>query len=308
MSNATDLFTILFADDTTLQISSDNPEFVHYKVNLELKKASDWFSANLLTLNAQKTKYILFKKPSSHVHLGELSIGGEAITRVGDYYKEKSLKFLGHHLDEHLTWVYHTDHVHKKLVSANFALSRSKNFLPSKNLQQIYRSLFESHLHFGSIVWGSAKPRLLHKLEVQQRKAIRHIKLLGYNAHTGDHFRKLEYLTVRDLISFDQAIFLRKYSNNKLPSSFNNMLCPVPDQGVRRTRDDDYNFHPSALSFADLHYFPTPQLIYNWNNLPLLVKSVSDMSDFRSDLKQHFVSKYETICLDNNCYACQNYN
>ena len=130
LSNATDLFTILFADDTTLQISSDNPEFIHYKVNLELKKASDWFSANLLTLNAQKTKYILFKKQSSHIHLGELSIGGEAITRVADYYKEKSLKFLGHLLDENLTQVYHADHVHKKLASANFALcwvSRSKS-------------------------------------------------------------------------------------------------------------------------------------------------------------------------------------
>ena len=95
LSNATDLFTILFADDTTLQISSDDPECVHYKVNLELKKASDWFSANLLTLNAQKTKYMLFKKQNSHIHLGELSICGEIISRVGEYFKEKSLKFLG---------------------------------------------------------------------------------------------------------------------------------------------------------------------------------------------------------------------
>ena len=304
LSNATDLFTILFADDTTLQISSDDPEFVHYKVNLELRKASDWFSANLLTLNAQKTKYMLFKKQNSHIHLGEFSIGGEVISRVGEYCKEKSLKFLGHHLDENLTWVYHADHAHKKLVSANFALSRSKSFLPQKILQQIYRSLFESHLHFGSTAWGCAKPRLLHKLEVQQRKAIRHINHLRFNAHTGDHFRKLEYLTVRDLISFDQAIFARKYSNGKLPASFNHMLPSVPDQGGRRIRDDDYNFFPMSISYADLHYFPTQQIIYNWNNLPLLIKSVSDMADFRADLKSHFVSKYETVCHTVDCFAC----
>ena len=53
--------------------------------------------------------------------------------------------------------------------------------------------------------------------------------------------RKLEYLTVRDLISFDQATFARKYSNGKLPASFNRMLPSVPDQGSRRIRDDDYN-------------------------------------------------------------------
>ena len=54
MPNATDLFTILFADDTTYQISSDDPDYLIYKANLELQKASDWFSANLLTLNAKK--------------------------------------------------------------------------------------------------------------------------------------------------------------------------------------------------------------------------------------------------------------
>ena len=100
--------------------------------------------------------------------------------------------FFGHHLDENLSWVYlvwfpesgppsgsgnltrvyHAVHVHKKLVTANFALSRSKNCLPQTILQQIYRSLFESHWHFGSIVWASPKPRLLHKLGVQQKKAI----------------------------------------------------------------------------------------------------------------------------------------
>ena len=45
LSKATDMFTILFADDTTFQISSENEDFVHFKVNLELQKASDWFSA-----------------------------------------------------------------------------------------------------------------------------------------------------------------------------------------------------------------------------------------------------------------------
>ena len=304
LSNATDLFTILFADDTTFQISSDNPDFITYKANLELQKASDWFSANLLTLNAKKTKFILFKKQSCHLHLGELYIGGEAIDRIGENCNEKSFKFLGHHLDENLTWNHHINHVHKKLISANFALSRSKNFLPSYILKSIYRSLFESHLHFGSIVWGCARPNLINKLEVQQKKSIRHIKHLKYNSHTAEHFKELEYLKLSDLITFNQSVFVRNYSNNKLPSSFDNFLSPVPDQGVRRVRGDEYNYFSSPANFADLHFFPTPQLIYKWNNLPLVIKSVSDISNFRSDLKRNFISKYETICHKHNCFSC----
>ena len=39
LPNATDLFAILFADDTTFQISSGDPDFLYYKANLKLQKA-----------------------------------------------------------------------------------------------------------------------------------------------------------------------------------------------------------------------------------------------------------------------------
>ena len=113
--------------------------------------------------------------------------------------------------------------------------------MPTQILKSIYQSLFESHLHFGSIVWGSAKQNILNKLEIQQKKAIRHIKYLKYNSHTSESFKELQYLKFYDLISFNQAIFIRNYKNNKLPYSFNNMLCNVPGN-TRRSRDDDFNY------------------------------------------------------------------
>ena len=52
---------ILFADDTTLQLSSKSLQDLYDLENFELSKIEDWFKANKLTLNASKTKYILFK-------------------------------------------------------------------------------------------------------------------------------------------------------------------------------------------------------------------------------------------------------
>ena len=141
-------------------------------------------------------------------------------------------------------------------------------------------------------------------MKFSKKKSIRHIKHLKYNSHTAEHFKELEYLKLSDLITFNQSVFVRNYSNKKLPSSFDNFLSPVPDQGVRRVRGDEYNYFSSPVNFADLHFFPTPQLIYKWNNLPLVIKSVSDISNFRSDLKRNFISKYETICHEHNCYSC----
>ena len=39
------------------------------------------------------------------------------------------------------------------------------------------------------------------------------------------------------------------------------------------------------------HHFPQQKLIYNWNNLPMLVKSVSEPSKFRAELKTIFLNK-----------------
>ena len=97
------------------------------------------------------------------------------------------------------------------MVSANFALSRNKNFLPTNILKSICQSLFETHMHFGSIVWGCAKPSILIKLEIQQNKAIRHVNKLKYNSHTTEAFKLHGFLQLHDLISYNQAVCIHNY-------------------------------------------------------------------------------------------------
>ena len=53
---ATDFFSILFADDTTFQLTGNDMAELFAKANIELAKASEWFAANKLTLNIKKTK------------------------------------------------------------------------------------------------------------------------------------------------------------------------------------------------------------------------------------------------------------
>ena len=140
--------------------------------------------------------------------------GGGAISRIGENCEEKSFKFLGHHLDEPLDWSRHSDYVYKGLISANFALSRSKDFLPSQTPKSIYQSLFDPHLHFGSIVWGCSKLSILSKIEILQKKAIRHVYNLKYNSHTSDFFKRLNYLKLYGLIYFIQTICATTQAKN----------------------------------------------------------------------------------------------
>ena len=57
------------------------------------------------------------------------------------------------------------------------------------------------------------------------------------------------------------------------------MLDDVPEN-VRHLRDDDFNYLLPQNKYAYLNNFPQYQLIYNWNNFNLLLKSVSEPSQF----------------------------
>ena len=72
LPKASNFFTILFADDTTLQLSSKSLHDLYDLANFELSKIEDWCKANKLTLNASKTKYILFKNKKEDVSITSL--------------------------------------------------------------------------------------------------------------------------------------------------------------------------------------------------------------------------------------------
>ena len=62
---ATHFISLLFADDTTFQLQGPDLDNLIVLANAELEKAQEWFSSNLLTLNTQKTKLMIFS-PTKH--------------------------------------------------------------------------------------------------------------------------------------------------------------------------------------------------------------------------------------------------
>ena len=61
LNNATNLDSILFADDTNLFISHKDPDFLISTLNCELIKLSTWFRARRLSLNLTKTNFMEFR-------------------------------------------------------------------------------------------------------------------------------------------------------------------------------------------------------------------------------------------------------
>ena len=97
----------MFAGDTNLFYSHNDIKTLFQTVNNELKNIHEWFKANKLSLNADKTKYVFFHKTRRSDYLSLqlpiLYIDAYKIKRV--YFT----KFLGVMLDENLTWKKHIE-------------------------------------------------------------------------------------------------------------------------------------------------------------------------------------------------------
>jgi hypothetical protein len=217
------------------------------------------------------------------------------------------VRFLGVLIDDRLCFSGHIEKLKSKLNSALYALSTCNKVVPLKIRKSIYSSLFESHLRFGSIIYGAATQKLLDPISVIQRKALRLVARAPYNAHTDVLFKTYNFLKFDDLVHLNQCIFMRQYSNKQLPISFKNMFQYLPlSQQVHR--DHDYNFMPKLINHRHLQFFPSVQMVRTWNCSNIFVKCEAEVFNMKETFISQCLSKYEEYCVKDNCFVCTRTN
>ena len=90
---------ILFADDTNLFVQSKNLNNQLTDINFHLGSVLDWCNAKKLSLNVDKTKYILIKSyQNPFIVQSEITMNSKALD------SENSVKFLGVTINQTLNW------------------------------------------------------------------------------------------------------------------------------------------------------------------------------------------------------------
>ena len=140
---------ILFADDTTIYMSHENLTYINHCIENDLTIVSDWFKANLLTLNPNKTVGMRFLHKKPKEKLVTINLANTKIRFV------KETKFLGIWLDENLNWNAHPSKLIARLKRNTHLLSNHHNFLDTFTLKLIYHAQIQSHLNYGLILWGN---------------------------------------------------------------------------------------------------------------------------------------------------------
>ena len=207
---------ILFADDTTVYMSHRNLNYLNHCLEHDLGLISNWFKANILTLNANKTVVMQFLHRKSTGQIKSIKIGNTQLPFV------RETKFLGIWLDDKLSWKPHIAKLTNKLKRNLNLLANHRNFLDSHTLKLIYLAQIQSHLNYGLILWGNmANLESLNKIITLQNKCMRMIKP---NQKAQMTYKELKLLGLIELIELENKKLGYKIHNNLLPVQMLNII------------------------------------------------------------------------------------
>ena len=136
---STKLFSVLFADDSNLFISDSNINDLITTMNNELNGIYLWLNTNKLSLNIDKSNYMIFTQRNIS-QCNDVFINGQKLERVF------STKFLGVVIDHKLTWKKHIQFVKSKISKSIGILYRGRKCFQSNTLLTLCYSFILPYL------------------------------------------------------------------------------------------------------------------------------------------------------------------
>ena len=266
---------VIFVDDISFRISRSTYRAAIEEANCIMKEALDWFASNGLILNTEKTGFIAFSNGQSQ------SSNQDDPIFAGDCQikKLKSTKFLGLHVDEHLTWDIHVEHVCKTLRSMCYALGRLAQVCSLQALLTVYYSHFESILRYGVRFWGFSSQKNFYRVFKLQKWAVRAMVRARKRESCKPFFKQLNIMTFPSLVGYECCMFVRKNY-----SSFSE--CGSYHSYVTRSRQQ-LEIPKHATAFYEKVPYYTCTTIYN--KLPIQIKQEVEVNVFKRKLRNYFI-------------------
>ena len=264
----------MYADDTTLTTSAEDPCVLEHKMNYDMNLIQSWLSANKLTLNVKKTKYMLI---GSQFKLSQ--INSDFTVKVNNTPLERVIKHksLGVQIDESLNWRPHIHTISKKISAGIAILRRVSHFIPFDTRVNMYNALVMPYFNYCGAVWGNINKGLADKLQKLQNRAARILTFSNYDVRSSvllDElgWERLEYVRLKQL-----AVTMYKIHNNLSPSYLRRIFTNT-------------NIHSHNLRNSELNYYvprPRPESAKGsptalWNKIPSEIRNLPSLNVFKT--------------------------
>ena len=191
----------------------------------------DWFNANKLTLNLNKSVLMHFKSKGINVPLN-IILGATLLPRV------KETKFLGVFIDENLTWNKHTKQLQLKLRLKLCLLRKGRYLLSAHAKKTMYYAQIHSNLMYGILMWGN----MAHKADLEKLQKIQNccVQTINPKMPIDSIYEKLGILKFHDMLKLENSKLWFKYYNGLLPTKLQGIISMGSSQEPLR-KSHTYN-------------------------------------------------------------------
>jgi hypothetical protein len=202
---------ILFADDTSILVTSPSLNYFQIDINTAFNCINEWFKVNLLSINFNKTRFIQFTTKNKPVTNIKIAYDNKQITTISN------IKFLGIYINDTITWKCHVEHIIPKRSAVCYIMRSIKPYTSLNTLKIVYYSYFNSTINYRLPFWGNSPPSI--KICIMQKNIIR--IMLGYKKRVScsSLFRKLNILPLASQCIFSIMLFVIQNKNQFMVNS-----------------------------------------------------------------------------------------
>lgn len=273
---------ILYADDTTIFTSHKDISSLVTILNTDLESIFKWCNTNMLSINASKTKFVVFTSHQRNVTSApNITFGPHSISPCS------FSSFLGILLDCNLKYQRHIAHIKKKLAYGIRVLVKTRPYFSRSTLLSLYHSFVHSHFTYGITCWGNTYNTHISSLQIVQNHAIRLITSSPRFSNAKSLLHENNILTLTELTKFNLGIFFYRLLNNQLPPTIFPSSDLVIYSNTRFALNNNFllpsirtNYGKQTVKFTSISL---------WNTLPLNIKSISSFHQFKKQYKLYLL-------------------
>ena len=271
-----------YADDSQIYVPLKKSDSFCVEPLLKcLQDIKDWMSLNFLNFNDKKTEVVVF--------------GGTSVTPLVDLaslaqYRKPIVKNLGVVLDADLKFDSQIKAVAKSSFFQLRQLAKIKPVLQKKDFETVIHAFVTTRLDYCNGLYMGVSGSSIARLQLVQNAAARLLTGTKKYEHISPLLASLHWLPVHFRIHFKILLFAFKALNGLAPPYLSELLHPYTPSRSLRSADQLLLTVPKArLKLRGERAFSVaaPKL---WNGLPLHIRQVSSLSDFKTLLKTHLFS------------------
>ena len=279
----------VYADDIQMlnQTSRRNIQQMFDDGSNNIETAQQCFGGLGLRMNASKTQSMLCGSSQALVRIGvvpNLMIHGETLDT------EAVVKDLGVHIDAHMTFSVHVDHLVQQMCGVLCYLSRIRHYLTEDATKLLVTTLVLSRLNYCSVVWAGIGKTDVHKLQKMVNFAARVIYCKRKSEHVTPLLKNLNWLTVENKLRFDTLVLMYRVAHCTAPGGVTALFRYVHETSMRTTRQSRDFYEPMGRTEAGRR-----TVAYRgsrlWNNLPQSLRDAPSLSSFKRQLRSRLLNQ-----------------